>query len=170
MTVLLTDRLRMRPLEEADLDALYALYSDPRIESWIGHHSREDTAVELSFQIAHWSRFGWGLWAVEDRATGEFIGDCGLQPFARVGPEVEVGYELQPERWGAGLGSEAARASVEHGLKTLELDRIIAVVKHGNAASRRVLEKAGLTLTGEREAYGELLLEYEIGYQADPRE
>ncbi len=170
MTVLLTERLRLRPPAEADLDALYALYSDPRVEPWIGHHSREDTAVELSFHIAHWSRFGWGWWAVEDLATGEVIGDCGLQPFARVGPEVEVGYELQPEHWGAGLGTEAARASVEHGLKALELDRIIAVVKHGNTASRRVLEKSGLRLAGEREAYGELLLEYETGSQAEPRE
>jgi RimJ/RimL family protein N-acetyltransferase len=162
MTVLLTRRLRLRPLAERDLDELYALYSDPRVEPWIGHHSREDVGVELSFHVAHWAQHGWGFWAVEELASGRMIGDCGLQPIARVGPEVEVGYELHPDRWGAGLGTEAARAAVRHGLDELGLERIIAVVKHSNPRSQRVLEKAGLTRAREREAYGEMMLEYEI--------
>jgi len=162
VTELLTERLRLRPLAEEDLDALYALYSDPRVASWIGHHGREDVAVELSFHVAHWARFGWGFWAVEELADGRLIGDCGLQPIARVGPEVELGYELDPTRWGAGLGTEAARAAVEYGLETLRVERIVAVVKHANLASQRVLEKAGQSHAGERDAYGERMLLYEV--------
>ncbi len=159
---LLTERLRLRPLREADLDELVALYADPRVEPWIGHHSPEDVAVELSFHVAHWNRFGWGFWGVEELASGAFIGDCGLQPLEMVGPEVELGYEIAPERWGRGLATEAARASVRHGLEDLGMERIVAVTKPGNERSRRVLEKSGLAHVGEREAYGDRLLLYEL--------
>lgn len=164
---LLTERLRLRPLRDEDLDRLYELYSDPRVEPWIGHHSREDVAVELSFHVAHWNRCGWGFWAVEQLESGRIIGDCGLQPFARVGPDVELGYELDPLAWGKGLGTEAARAALRYGLEELRIERIVAVTKHSNARSQRVLEKSGLELAGEREAYGEQLLLFEATAPSD---
>jgi ribosomal-protein-alanine N-acetyltransferase len=158
---LLTERLRMRPLRDEDLDRLYELYSDPRVEPWIGHHSHADVAVELSFHVAHWARFGWGFWAVEELGSGRVIGDCGLQPFARVGPDVELGYELDPGAWGRGLGTEVAGAALRYGFEELHMERVVAVTKHANERSQRVLEKVGLERAGEREAYGEQLLLFE---------
>jgi ribosomal-protein-alanine N-acetyltransferase len=102
------------------------------------------------------------MWAVEERSTGCFVGDCGLRPLEMRGPEIELSYDLHPNAWGRGLGTEAARATVEFALGPLALGRLIAVVKPRHAASRRVLEKAGLVHSGEREAYGEQLLLYEI--------
>jgi ribosomal-protein-alanine N-acetyltransferase len=159
---LLTPRLRLRPPHEDDLEELYALYTDPRVEAFIGPHTREEVEQELRFDIAHQARYGWSLWAVEERSTGRFLGDCGLRPLEMRGPEVELGYDLHPDAWGRGLATEAVRETLDFGLGALAIDRVVAVVKPDHAASRRVLEKAGLEHTGVRQAYGEQLLLYEI--------
>jgi len=158
---LLTDRLLLRPLREDDFEPLFALWSDPRVQRWIGPHTREEVKVELSFHITHHARHGWSLLAVEELDSGRFIGDCGLQPLALSGPEVELGYDLHPDVWGQGLATEGARAVLRHGFGPLGIERVVAVVKPQHAASRRVLAKSGLTPAGESQAYGEQLLLYE---------
>jgi ribosomal-protein-alanine N-acetyltransferase len=158
---LLTARLRLRALREEDLQDLWRLYTEPRVEAFIGAHTHGEVEAELRFDIAHQAQHGWAMWALEERSTGRFLGDCGLRPLEMRGPEVELGYDLHPDAWGRGLATEAAQATVGLALGALGIDRVIAVVKPNHAASRRVLEKAGLTHTGEREAYGEQLLLYE---------
>jgi len=158
----LTARLRLRALREEDFENLWRLYTDPRVAAFIGAHTREEVQAELRFEIAHQAQYGWALWGLEERSTGRFLGDCGLRPLEMRGPEVELGYDLHPDVWGRGLATEAARATVALALGTLGLDRVVAVVKPSHVASQRVLENAGLTHTGEREAYGERLLLYEI--------
>jgi ribosomal-protein-alanine N-acetyltransferase len=157
---LLTARLCLRALGEGDLDDLFRLYSDPSVTSYIGHHTRLEVEQELRFDIAHQAEHGWAMWAVEVRAGGAFAGACGLRPLEMRGPEIELGYDLHPRFWGRGLASEAARAVVAAALGELGIERVIAVVKPAHLASRRVLEKAGLTYTGVRHAYGERLLLY----------
>jgi RimJ/RimL family protein N-acetyltransferase len=157
----LTDRLRIRPLRVEDLEDLYAIYSDPRVERWIGPHSREAVRVELGFHVAHQAEHGWSLWGLEALDTGRFVGDCGIQPLALAGPEVELGYDLHPEIWGRGLATEAAQAVVQLAFGPLAIDRLVAAVKPHHLASRHVLEKVGLTPAGEREVYGEPMLMYE---------
>jgi len=158
----LTERLRVRALREEDLEDLWQLYSDPRVQRFIGAHTLDEVSAELSLQIAHHAAHGWSLWALEERSTGRFLGDCGLQPLELRGPEVELSYDLHPDLWGRGIATEAARAVVGLALGELGIDRVVAVVKPTHAASRRVLEKARLTHTGERKAYGEQLLLYEV--------
>ena len=156
-TELLTPRLRLRPLRAGDLDALHAVYAHPLVARWIGTLAREETERELRAAIEG----PYGFHAVEDRATGRFLGDGGLQPFELRDPaEPELGYDLHPDAWGRGLATELATAWVDLALTTLALPALVAVVKPDHAASRRVLEKAGLTLVGPREAYGERLLMY----------
>lgn len=128
---------------------------------FIGPHTRAEVERELRFDIDHQASHGWALWAVEERSSGRFIGDCGLRPLEMRGPEVELGYDLHPEAWGRGLATEAARATLRFAFAELAIERIVAVVKPRHQRSRRVLEKAGLTLAGERDAYGERLLLYE---------
>jgi [ribosomal protein S5]-alanine N-acetyltransferase len=158
---LLTPRLRLRALEAADLEDLTAVYTHPAVLRWIGPQSRETAAKDLHRQIAHQAELGYSFWAVEDRATGAFLGECGLQPLEGRGPEVELGYDFHPGAWGRGLGSEAARAVVDAAFGPLGLTHVIAVVREDHAASRRVLAKAGLAHTGERVAYGIPMLVYE---------
>jgi [ribosomal protein S5]-alanine N-acetyltransferase len=150
-----TERLALRPLRPDDAPALHAIYADPKVAFWIGPHTPADVEEEIASHVATYATHGYGLLAVEDRATGALIGDCGLQPFEHHGPEVELGYDFAPSAWGRGLATEAARAVMAHAFGALGLDRVIAVVKPANVASQRVLEKAGLERVGERRAYGD---------------
>ena len=154
---LVTARLRLRPLRADDLDALHAVYAHPLATPWIGEHTRAETERELHAAIEG----PYGLYAVEERATGRFLGDGGLQPFERRDPgEPELGYDLHPDVWGRGLATELARAWVALALTTLGVPEVVAVVRADHRASRRVLERAGLVRAGARRAYGERLLLY----------
>jgi RimJ/RimL family protein N-acetyltransferase len=161
MDGLTTDRLRLRPLRDADADPLFEVYSHPLVEAWIGPHPRAKVVEEMAYQRGVQAEHGWSVWAVERREDGRFLGDCGLQPLEHRGPEVELGYDLHPDVWGQGLATEAARAVVDAALRPLALERVVAVVKPANAASRRVLDRAGLREAGTRAAYGERMVLYE---------
>ncbi len=156
-----TTRLRLRPLGLEDADALSSVYLHPLVARWIGPHSREDVVREIEQQQEHQTSLGWSFWAVEELDTGSLIGDCGLQPLEHRGPEVELGYDFHPRVWGRGLATEAARAVMTQAFIVFGIERVVAVVKPDNAASQRVLEKAGLRPSGTREAYGESMLLYE---------
>ena len=95
----------------------------------------------------HMSEQGWGLWAVEIPGVAEFIGLVGLNPADdTLGyPAVEVGWRLAAEHWGRGYAPEAAIASLAYGFDTLALEEIVALTSVGNAKSRRVMEKIGMT-------------------------
>jgi RimJ/RimL family protein N-acetyltransferase len=166
---LTTPRLRLRPLEPADAGPLHEVYSHPLVEAWIGPHTEQRVAEEIEYQRAGQAERGWSVWAVERRDDDRFLGDCGLQPLEHKGPEVELGYDLHPDVWGQGLATEAASAVVEAALGPLGITTVVAVVKPANAASRRVLEKAGLRERGRRGAYGELMVKYEVSRTSRPR-
>ena len=133
----------------------------PLVARWIGPHARSDVVREIEQQVEHQASLGYSLWAVEERASGRFIGDCGLQPLEHHGPEIELGYDLHPDAWGRGLATEGARAVMQQAFGPLDLERVVAVVKPDHVASQRVLEKAGLRRSGTRDAYGEPMLLYE---------
>lgn len=156
-----TERLRLRALASADLDALAEIYLHPLVVRWIGPHTREDVRDEIAQQMEHQVSLGWSFWAVEETTTGRFLGDCGLQPLEHRGPEVELGYDFHPDVWGRGVATEAARAVMEQAFGPLKIERVVAVVDPEHRASQRVLEKAGLRRAGKRQAYGQTMLLYE---------
>jgi [ribosomal protein S5]-alanine N-acetyltransferase len=149
-TVLETDRLALRLLTMADLDVLAALYADPEVRRYFpdGTRTHEETRAELEWVIdVYYGRYGYGLWATVLKESGAFIGRCGLLPWDIGGrTEVEVAYLLDKEQWGRGLATEAARAIRDHAFTTLPVDRLICLVDPGNAPSRKVAEKIGMTL------------------------
>jgi ribosomal-protein-alanine N-acetyltransferase len=148
--ILETERLVLRRLTMDDLDALAALYRDPEVRRWFpdGTRTHEQTREELAWVIdVYYVRYGYGLWATILKETGTFIGRCGLLPWDIEGRiEVEVAYLLDPDFWGRGLATEAARAIADHAFATLPVDRLICLVDPGNEASRRVATKIGMTL------------------------
>src|SRR5262249_59335572 len=91
--------------------------------------------------------------AVVDRAGDRFIGHCGLAHLPD-GSDVEVLYALARSSWGQGLATEAGRAALGHGFERVGLARIVAVTAPAHAASRRVMERLGMALEGERDAFG----------------
>lgn len=171
MNILQTERLLLRHLEPEDLDDLVALYSDPEMIQFIPDAST--TLAEIREELA-WFRHGHpkhpelGLWATIDKASGQFIGRCGLLPWTIDGRfEVEVAYLIDKAYWGQGLGTEAAQAILSYGFETLHLPRLVCLIDADNAASIRVAEKIGMTFDreGEDELGPFLLYARETGVQ-----
>lgn len=140
-----TARLHLRPFTLADLDPLAAIWADPAVMTYVtgSPRSRQVSAARLQRICEHQAQHGFSLWAATRKADQRLLGYCGLQYLDHT-PEVEVGYGFAQCYWGQGLATEAARASVHYGFTTLGLDRIVAVAKPANRASRRVIEKIGL--------------------------
>ncbi len=148
--VIETERLILRHLTMADLDALAALYADPEVRRYFpeGTQTYEQTREELEWITdVYYGRYGYGLWATILKESGAFIGRCGLLPTEIGGrTEVEVAYLLDKNYWGRGLATEAARAIVEYAFATLPVDRVLCIFEPENTASRRVAAKVGMTL------------------------
>jgi RimJ/RimL family protein N-acetyltransferase len=103
---------------------------------------------------------GFTLWAVVERASGMVIGDCGLIPLERVGPEIELGYRFGPANWGKGYATEAALAARDAGFERFGLERIIVDVNPGNEGSLNVARKLGARLLGPATHRGEPVLRH----------
>lgn len=147
-----TTRLRCRRWISADRERLFAVYADAEAMRWVGD-GKPITPAEcdawLAVTAANYARRGYGMFALEDRATGEVIGFCGLvHPGDQ--PEPEIKYALLRSHWGRGLASEAVPALLRHGSTAYGLRRIIATVAPANLASQRVLRKAGLAFARTR--------------------
>lgn len=147
--ILATEHLLLRPLTLDDLEDLAALYGEPGLGYFpAGARVLEETRNELEGIIdVHYARYGFGLWATLDAATGAFIGRCGLVPWEWGDRrEVEVAYHLAPAYRGRGLATEAATAIRDYGFERLALPRLIALIDPDNPASIRVAEKIGMRL------------------------
>jgi RimJ/RimL family protein N-acetyltransferase len=153
MLVLETQRLVLRHFEMSDLDALYALYSDPQMRAHFpgGTLSLEETREELEwFLNGHPERPVLGLWATVERGSGKFLGRCGLLPWSIDGrDEVELAYLIGRSRWGEGLATEAARGIIDHARDALGLTRLISLISPNNVASIAVARKVGMAFERE---------------------
>jgi [ribosomal protein S5]-alanine N-acetyltransferase len=148
-----TARLRLRPFEPRDADAVFAVLSDPEVGRWVGgaHASVEDSRALIERARAR----ELAMWAVEERETGALVGEVGLQPLERVGPEVEIGWTIGRPWWGRGYATEAAARWLDVAFATLALDEVLATVLPENAASHRVAEKLGMRRLPElRDVWG----------------
>jgi ribosomal-protein-alanine N-acetyltransferase len=148
-----TDRLLLRRWRGGDLDAYARMCADPEVMRYLsGRMTREQCEAQIARFERGWTERGFGLWAVEDKATGMFIGFVGLlyhDDWPEGDDKTEVGWRLDRSFWGRGLATEGALASVRYGFEKLGLERIISITVPENIASRRVMEKAGLTYRGE---------------------
>lgn len=149
MTVVETERLRLRAWRADDVDELAAVFAEPAFWRYpFGRGlTRDETEQFLAREVAHWEAHGYGRWAVERRDEPGIIGYAGLAIptwLPEVLPAVEVGWRLHPDHWGRGLATEAGRASLRHGFEDLGLDRIISIFVRENVASGRVMEKLGM--------------------------
>jgi ribosomal-protein-alanine N-acetyltransferase len=155
MKILETDRLILRHLVPEDLDALFAIYSDPEVVRYIPDAPRnyEETRQELEWHMhGHPKHPELGLWATMEKETGRLIGRCGLLPWTLDGrEEVEVAYLLGRDHWGKGLGTEAARAIKQYAFERLHLRRLVSLIDPDNIASAQVARNIGMTLEREME-------------------
>jgi RimJ/RimL family protein N-acetyltransferase len=150
ITSVLTPRLRLRRLEEADRLVIRRMDTDPEIMGAAGVRTAEESDRFVADQIAHWERHGFGVWMAIDRVTQVCVGRGGLRHITLGGQDVvQVGYGLFPGFWGQGLATEVAVASIRVAFDLLRLPRLVAIVLPVNLASRRVLVKVGFTPAGD---------------------
>jgi RimJ/RimL family protein N-acetyltransferase len=163
--VLETRRLSLRTAEPGDLDAMQALYGDEETMRYIGAgdgvRTREQTARGIRRMMQHQESHGFSIWVVADGTSDEVVGNCGLVLVEWEGPDVELAYMIRRDRWGEGIATEAATASLAHGLGPLGLERVIGLAYPENVASHRVMEKAGMRHIGVVTAYGARMVRYE---------
>jgi ribosomal-protein-alanine N-acetyltransferase len=115
-----------------------------------GVRDEAGTVSYLERNLAHWESHGFGLWMLRAQETDAIIGRAVLRHLEIEGvDEVETGYGLLPKYWGRGLATEVARACVHVGRSQLGLSSIVAVTLPANAASQRVLRKAGMVYERE---------------------
>ena len=149
-----------------DLDDLHTLYHSPDVRKYYteGIPNDEEIRRELAWIVDEcYVQYGFGMWATIDKATGKFIGRCGLCPMDIEGhEEIEVAYMLAKEYWGQGLATEAAQAILKYGFEQAGVSRLICVINPGNLASARVAEKIGMTLEIDGDVNGEPTLLYSI--------
>lgn len=152
MTIILeTPRLILRALTLSDLDDLYEYASDPEIDRytpWEHFKSMDEAREDLNHYLVRYEKGEFRTWGIEHRADKKLIG---IINFGHLVPEdrrAEMGYTIARKYWGQGLATEAAKALIQYGFEKLDLARIEAVVLPENAASAKVLLKAGMQYEG----------------------
>ena len=155
-----TERLVLREWRDEDRAPFAAMNADPLVmahfegtlppeasDAWLAQmDARFDALVDRI--VERWASDGHGLWAVEPREDGRFIGFIGLAApnfTAAFTPCVEVGWRLAPEAWGRGFATEGAREALRFGFEELGLEEIVSFTVPANVRSRAVMERIGLT-------------------------
>jgi RimJ/RimL family protein N-acetyltransferase len=144
--VLRTPRLDLRKMSENDAGFIIELLNDADFVRYIGDkgvRTVEDAVQYLETgPIASYQRFGFGLYLVEVRETGEAIGMCGLLKRDTL-EDVDIGFAYLPRHRSRGYAVEAATAVLRHARASLGLGRIVAITSQDNEGSARVLKKVG---------------------------
>jgi RimJ/RimL family protein N-acetyltransferase len=159
-----TDRLILRMFREADLDAYAAISADPEVMRYLGDGKpldRPNSWRQIAMILGHWQLRGYGLLAIEEKATGTLVGRAGF--FEPEGwPGFELAWMLRRDSWGKGYATEAARRLLRHAFTEMKRERVISLIREGNAPSIRVAERLGERLEGRAEIFGKEALVYAI--------
>jgi RimJ/RimL family protein N-acetyltransferase len=148
-----TARLILRGWRGEDLAPYAAMLAEPETARFITRkgqpYSEAEAWTEMALLIGHWQLLGHGLFVVEERATGAFLGRVGpLQPPGW--PGLEIAWGLSRAACGKGYATEAAIAAIEWAFESLGLERVISIIHPENVASQRVAERVGEQRTAER--------------------
>lgn len=168
-----TDRLRLRPLRGSDFEDYAALNADPEVLRHLGEGGvpwdRGRAWRHLAFLIGHWELGRTGMWAVEHKETGAFLGTAGF-----VEPEDWPGFELAGALarrfWRQGYATEAGRAALAYAFNVLKKERVISLVAPANQASIRTVERLGQRLESRIQHFGREMLRFGIDRESYERQ
>lgn len=154
-----TERLLLRKLTPGDLDALVEIYGDPLAMRYFEKVYTRDEIRErfLNRNLARYRDPGHGMYAVERKPDGEFLGLAGPNLEEVEGERyIEVGYSFKPASWGNGYATEAAAACMRYAFKQLGVPRVVSFIDPQNQPSQRVAERNGLRLEKQILWHGKL--------------
>ncbi|MDL1902922.1 GNAT family N-acetyltransferase [Anaerolineae bacterium CFX9] len=153
---LITKRLILRGFTHGDLEAYHReIQGDAEVmRTLVGRAPRklEEVPARIDYILNHWQDHGFGIWAVTERATGDFIGQAGLN-MIEGSQDCEIAYALGKRFWGRGYATEAVRASIRYAFETAALQQLWGVAYPENEASRRVMTKAGMAFLGIQQRF-----------------
>lgn len=157
-----TERLRLRSFHETDVDDYAALNADPEVMLHMGGPwDRGRSWRHMAFLLGHWRLAGAGMWALEQKETGAFLGVAGFaEPDGW--PGLELAWKLARRWWGYGYATEAARAALDHAFTVWKRNRVISLIRPENRASLRVAERIGERVIDRIEHAGREVLRYGI--------
>lgn len=148
--------MRLRSFRPSDFDDYAALHADPEVVRYLGSGETWDRGRSwrhLAFLLGHWQLGGCGIWAMEQKETGAFLGVVGFaEPDGW--PGCELAWTLARRWWGNGYATEGARAALDHAFTVWKKDRIISLIHPENHASIRVAERLGQRLQGRNDLFG----------------
>ena len=142
-----TKRLILREYTVDDFDALYAILSDPvTMKHYPKPYDAAGTNRWLTWSLNNYQEYGFGLWAIELKETGEFIGDCGIT-MQNIDGELlpEIGYHIHKNYWRNGYAKEAASAVRDWAFANTNFDTLYSYMKYTNVASYSTAASIGMT-------------------------
>jgi len=149
VTEFCTTRLILRHWREEDREPWAELGADPEVmQHFPKTLTREESDAFVDGVGASLEERGWGLWAVEERGTGRFLGFTGLNVprfEAHFTPAVEIGWRLRRDAWGSGFATEAARGVLTVAFDDLELPEVVSFTAVPNERSQAVMRRLGMT-------------------------
>lgn len=151
MMIVETERLYLREMEQADYAALCKILQDEEV-MYAYEHAFDDAETQewLDKQIKRYREYGFGLWAVLLKETGEMIGQCGLtMQDCNKRQVLEIGYLFQKAFWHHGYAIEAAIACKEYAFEVLGADEVFSIIRDTNLASQKVARRNGMTMKGQ---------------------
>ncbi len=158
-----TDRLILRWFREDDFAQFLTMSSDPEVMRFLG--GKPQTAIEawksMAAFMGHWYFRGYGVWAVEEKASGNLVGRIGLMNPAGW-PGFELGWTLGRDSWGKGYATEGARRALQYVFTEMKRDHVISCIAPENVNSIKVAERLGETVEGQTELIGKQVLIYGI--------
>lgn len=148
--VLQTERLLLREITTSDADFLLTLLNDPSFLRYIGDKGIRTLEGAQQYAqdgpIASYAKYGFGLYLVILKETGESMGICGLVKRESL-PDVDLGFAFLPQYWNRGYALESAGAVMKRAKEVLRIDRIVAITDPDNDASAKLLQKLGLNFS-----------------------
>ncbi|HUP58074.1 MAG TPA: GNAT family N-acetyltransferase [Bdellovibrionota bacterium] len=146
-----TERLKLRAHRAGDLEPCARMWADPGVTRYIGGGkpmSRQESWARMLRYAGLWRFLDYGFWAIEEKSSGEFVGEAGLADFKReLEPSIdgvpELGWVLAPAVHGRGYATEALRAILGWADAAVSCERIVCIIDPANAPSIRVAAKLG---------------------------
>jgi RimJ/RimL family protein N-acetyltransferase len=148
---LATTRLILRPWQDRDRAPFATMNADPAVMTYFAASmTPEESNAAIDRYLFQLDRDGFTMFAAEHRETGDLAGVIGMQTMRDIVPHlpqpaVEIGWRLALEHQNKGLATEGAQTIIDHAFTELHLHEVVAITAEGNAASRRVMEKLGMT-------------------------